>query len=279
MKRSMLRKAIATGSLAAAALFGASAHASTITNTDGTFAWTGFDWAQGGTAAVTGFAPTAGDTFQLDFMSWAVTLNNTPTTFTPTGMDINANGLAGGSYEYTVVARLYETVTGCGTLGSTTTITCNFELTSGTFSIYYDTTPDANMTANSGGLGFLDGIEIIRGEFSSQPGGSFTSNLTGTNGSGNSALLGTVSWTNTTYVNPELIGTVVGTELKIGNLVTNWVNPGGLNGVMFTADQLIMQADANQNFTAGVPEPGTLALFGIAMLAGGAVSRRKKAQK
>lgn len=272
MKRSMLSKAIATGTVAAAALFGASAHASTITNADGTFAWTGFDWAQGGTAAVTGFTGTAGDSFTLDFMSWAVTLNNTPNTFVPAGMDVNANGVANGTYEYTVVATLNETITSCASL-IPGTVTCGFQLTGGTFSIYYDTSPDANMTVGSLGTGFTDGIEIIRGEFSSQPGGTFTSD--GTNGSGNSALLGTVTWTDIAYVNPALIGTVVGTELKIGNLVTNWVNPGGLGGVAFT-DQLVMQADANQNFSA-VPEPGTLALFGIAMLAGGAVSRRKKA--
>lgn len=271
MTKTSLKQAIAALGLASAAIIAGPAQGATITNADGTFNWTGFDWAQGGTAWTTDFQAVAGDTFTLNFMSWAVALQNTPATFVPAGMDINANGAADGTYEYTVVATLNETVTGCVSLIPGTT-TCGFALTSGTFDIYYDTTPNADSTLGSLGTGFTDGDLLISGTFGAQPGGTFTSD--GTNGSGNSALIGSVTATNLTYINPSLVGTVVGTELKIGNLVTNWVNPGGFGGVAFADGAIVMQADANQNFS--VPEPATLALFGIAMIAGGVARRQAK---
>ena len=263
----VLKKAFSAAALGLSLIAAMPAQATTITNTDGTFNWTGFDWAQAGTAYTTGFVATAGDVFTIDAFAVAVSLQNGATVLTTPGLDATANGISTG-YEYTLHVQLNETVQSC------TGTSCTFNVTSGSYSIFYDTTANANALAGSFGTGFTDGFTLISGDVFAQPGGTFT--VSGTGGIGVTSLHGDVTFTNTAYINPALATTVAVTTLQLGDQTTNnWQNPGGFNGVAFPGDSIVFQADANQSFAAAVPEPTSLALFGIAILAGGAASRRR----
>lgn len=152
MKLKILASAVALS----VAAFSGPASAITITNDDGTFDFTGFDWAQGGTAFTTGFAPVAGTPFSLTYFAQASALQNGVVPFIPPGMDISPNGVDNG-YEYTIVANLNESVVGC--VGTA----CTFDVLGGTFSIYYDTGADANALAGSNGTGFGNGALLLSG--------------------------------------------------------------------------------------------------------------------
>ncbi len=268
----VLKKAFSAAALGLSLIAAMPAGASTITNTDGTFNWTGFDWDSNGTAFTTGFAPTAGQLFTIDAFAVAANVKNGASNILGLKLDSNADGVSAGAgfYEYTLRVTLNEQVVSC-TGGGTS---CTFAITGGSYQIFYDTTPDANALAGSLGTGFLDGASVLTGSVFAQPGGTFT--VSGTGGSGVVSLLGNVGSTNALFINPAQFSTTASTTLQLGSAFTNgYVSPGGFNGVAFTGGpgNIIFQADANQSFA--VPEPASLALFGIAMLAGGVATRRR----
>lgn len=267
----ILKKAFSAAALGLSMIAAMPVQATTIINADGTFNWTGFDWVQAGTAYTTGFSPVAGDPFTIDAFAVAVALQDGALVLNTPTLDQTANGVDAG-YEYTLHVSLNETVNSCTAGG----VSCTFNILSGSYSIYYDTNAIANAAAGSFGTGFLDGTLLISGTVFAQDGGVFTTTtLPIAGGFGIAALTGTVDTTNNLYINPDLDSTTALTTLQIGGYTTNgWVSPGGFNGVAFTANNIAFQADANQSFSA-VPEPASLALFGIAMLAGGAATRRR----
>ncbi len=245
--------------------FGSAASAAVIITGDGPREpFGGFDWAQEGNAVTTGFAPVTGTQITTTYWANAISLNRAGggVLSTPNLSPFNP----AGTYEYTVLATITETVTCLNASCSQ----AQFTATSGTFDIWYDTSPDSNLVA---GTGITDGALLISGNINPGPAGVFVAN--GAGGTGVFEFTGGVTFTNTTFINPELLSTNAVATLQFGSSVTNWTPPTGLpGGGGIPAGALLFQADGNQAFA--VPEPGTLALGGLSLLLAGMGRRRRR---
>lgn len=272
--------------VAAAAVFGGSAMAATISNEDGALSpFSGFDWASGGAAWTTGL--TAAETalaggcvascsFTINYASWAqaLTMPSSGALNSP-GLDSNPNG-GGAGYEYTIKSTLTATL-----VAYIPGVTAVYSITGGAFDIYYDTSANANLNDGGTGVwtGFDDGINIISGTLSTLNPQLF--NLF--DGSGSLSLVGEVTGQNSTYVSPEIIGTRVVSTLQLfpSPQITDFTPPVSVDGVVLPAvgpadPEALFQADSNQNFDFKVPEPGSMLLAGLALTGLGFASRRRK---
>lgn len=240
--------------------------------------FSGIDWNANGAGWIQGFGLTStsnvGDTSTFTFTYQAFAGSIGTTSATP-NLYVGSPGPMTGGYELTTFATLTETAT-CLTPGCTA---ISIITNSGSFRIFFDATPDANSAA---GTGFTDGVEIISGVFT---GGFSTFGATGligtpgTFGTGGGFLAGTVTSTNSAYVNPNLLGTTLQASLQFpGQSSPTYDRPAAFNGVATTVDNpqnFVLQTDTSQNFTAAVPEPTTTFLFGAGFL-GMALYRRRK---
>jgi hypothetical protein len=288
-----LSKITATLALTAAAAVSVPATAVTITNLDGGLPnFGGFDWASGGAAWTNGLGAAlnpgnfsggscnnlAACSFTINYVAWAGNLTDTGGgALSAGGLDANPNGSldAGKKYEYTIKATLSATMVNFLPLFGVASYTVN----AGTFSIYYDTTGNANLNGSGAGgwTGFNDGTLLIQGNLHSSTPQLF--NLF--NGSGNIALEGGVTFTNNTYIDTVLVGTQVSSTLQLwpSSQITSFTPPVSVDGVALPnvspgGPEALFQADANQSFTT--PEPTSMLLAGLALLGAGAASRRRR---
>jgi hypothetical protein len=276
-----LTKSLLAVALAAATVSTSVFAVPTIKNLDnpGGVSFTGFDWSSKGQAWITGYNITSAsplgtvDAFTLQFQAAAAAIS---------GVAPGSQAGLGSTYEYTLFATAQETAT-CVADIPFTGGTCDLamlDLVSGTWSIYYDT--NAGSFANyAAGTGFTDGTLLLSGTFTSAtpvfaPQGATNPG----NASVSPTLTGQVATTNVTYINPMLSGTQASSTLQFGSTIAPaWVRAAAFNGVATgpnTNTSFQAQADANQSFTAAVPEPHGLALAGLALAVGGIVGMRRR---
>lgn len=261
------------------AVGGASANAVIVTP-DGVRNFGGFDWASNGSILIDSYNILAGlgvaagtsDTFTLQYQAYASSIFdvNGVTQLTP-GLRLGT----GSGYEYTIDAKITETVAcvtlGCGVVQITPM--------TGTYTIRYQAVGNANAAGISG---IIDGDIILSGVLN---GGTPALSYQGTSNPGNGTLSATLfgvnQFTNAAFITPDLVSTNVVSTLQFGTVTTAWTRPNSFDGVGVvganTNTRFVGQADANESFAvAAVPEPGALALVGLALGIAGFVTRGRK---
>ncbi len=230
------------------------------------------DWSENGSAYVQGFnrdsfgSPIVGDAFTITAISEAAFLNlNSVKQAAFFDQAAITPAIQTSFVELTLKATLNEVVQ--SVVGNT----ANFVLLGGRFDLYLDFTPEAGNLIS--GLGFSDGIRILGGTFNVGQSGSFTDlNLiapgtAGADGTGSNNLRSIIDFVDSAYISPDPQSSNATTTLQYGFSAAGWVRPTTIDGVgtgVDTPTDFVMKADANQTLLQ-VPEPGSIALFGLAL--------------
>ncbi|MEO7402731.1 MAG: hypothetical protein ABIU95_03580, partial [Burkholderiales bacterium] len=173
----------------------------------------GFDWNSAGSAVIQGYSNLTAvgqmsGPVTNTFYANAVQLQNTGGGNFATPNLFPTNGA--GTYEYTTVAQFTEILT-CVAVSAGTCVSLNANIIGGSFDIYYGTgaARDSNLVSLTG---LTNGTPLISGTINPGFAGNTTVVGTGFPGPGSgligiSLFSGAVTSTNSTFINPALVGT------------------------------------------------------------------------
>lgn len=239
----------------------------------------GFDWASGGAGFTMGVQQaaanfqTGGDaSFKFEYTSWANAITD------PDGIPLDtanldniANGVknANKHYEFTLKSQLNLVITNLIDLGGGLTAV-EFKLTGGNWDVHYDTNANAKAVVGAW-TGFNDGPVVLNGNWLASP-DSYIFNPTTVAGLSLS-LKGIVIGTDPIYVTPDMASTVLDSNVKLAP-VSGLALPSSIDGTSIGANEFVFKVDGDQYFFP-VPEPMSLLLAGLGLVAAGATTRRK----
>lgn len=214
------------------------------------------DWRISGAAVSSNFN-TLGNPITTEY--WADAIGLFEAGDVPVLSYLASQGFPNGA-EFTINAIIIETATDTGA-GS-----ADFTATGGTWVVYFDQLADANLVT---GAGITDGAIVMSGSILPGPAGSFALTDGVVGGTGNFTFLGTVDYTNSAFINPDLASTLAVSTIQFGTRRTAGANATSVPGLNGGTDPLpdgalIFQADANQRFA--VPTPDSLALLGLGLV-------------
>lgn len=214
-----------------------------------------FDWASSGSGLVKGVVDPStgqvilkpGDNFDFLYQSYLFALMD------PAGQSVSFPGL-NTKFEYTVVARLPETVFSVTPVNGTTNITLFKTLPGGQFFIYHDGTPNADVPT---GLGFDDGELVAQGTIDADQFSSFTSTSSTGQGIGSAILMGSVTYANPKFLDPAITiskfrfeGTINYPPLDstTTSFFASRVGEGNLDTYPVASTDLLLKVDGSNKF-------------------------------
>jgi len=251
------------------------------------------DWSSNGSGLARGIGPfgtplTVGQSFQFLYQATMVGKNGGTGTPNLGGLlDGESNGIPTGAFEFTIAAKMTETVT--GTFGPSATFGLGGGVGSNKVAIYFDTARNANTAT---GTGFDDGIMVALLTIDSNS--SVFTLFSPTNGQGSAKLHASISEAGD-FVDPNyfegVMNLIFGVDFEsslnypAGSAATAGFHLGGSSnhGDPFGSvvpnlsgrpgSDIMFKVDGDSGFTR-VPEPGTVLLMGIGLLGLARLRRR-----